>query len=350
MTYEQIESKTDLPALEREILSFWEETRAFERRVEMQRGRPRWSFIDGPITANNPMGVHHAWGRTYKDVWARYKFMKGSNVRNQNGFDCQGLWVEVEVERELGFESKRDIEAYGVAEFVKRCKQRVLNYSAVQTEQSIRLGMWTDWNDPEELRKLAKALEDPLAKTTYRGTNGPVNGTVEALVGILGDRETGGSYFTFSDENNYMIWSVLKSCHERGWIYKGADSMPWCPRCSTGISQHEIVTEGYRELTHPSVYLRFPLRGREGSLLIWTTTPWTLTSNVAVAVHPDLDYMKVRYDGEVLYLSKGTLASVFPEGGYEVMGELQGVEMDGWGYDGPYDELDLPRRLGAPEA
>ncbi|MFB0558430.1 MAG: class I tRNA ligase family protein, partial [Candidatus Bathyarchaeia archaeon] len=206
------------------------------------------------------------------------------------------------------------------------------------------------WNDPKELRRLAKALEDPLAETTYRGTNGLVKGTAEALVGMLGDRETGGSYFTFSDENNYMIWSVLKSCHERGWIYKGADSMPWCPRCSTGISQHEIVTEGYRELTHPSDYLRFPLKGREGSLLIWTTTPWTLTSNVAVAVHPDLDYMKVRYDGEVLYLSKGTLVSVFPEGGYEVIGELQGVEMDGWGYDGPYDELELPRRLGAPEA
>ena len=350
MTYEQIDSKTDLPALEREIQSFWEKTWAFEKRVEMQKGRPRWSFIDGPITANNPMGVHHAWGRTYKDVWARYKFMNGFDVRNQNGFDCQGLWVEVEVERDLGFESKRDIEAYGIAEFVRRCKQRVLNYSAVQTEQSIRLGMWTDWNDPEELRKLAKALEDPLGETTYLGTYGPVKGTAEALVGMLGNRRTGGSYFTFSEENNYMIWSVLKSCYERGWIYKGADSMPWCPRCSTGISQHEIVTEGYRELTHPSVYLRFPLREREGSLLVWTTTPWTLTSNVAVAVHPDLDYVKVRCGGEVLYLSKGTLESVFPRGGYVVLEELKGAHMEGWSYDGPYDELELPRRLGALEA
>ena len=350
MTYEQIDSKVDFPTLEQKVLEFWTRSRAFEKRVEMQEGRPGWTFIDGPITANNPMGVHHAWGRTYKDLWARYNFMKGFRVRNQNGFDCQGLWIEVEVERELGFKSKRDIEAYGMARFVKKCKQRVLEYSAAITEQSIRLGMWTDWDDPNELRKLEKAMEKPMEPTTYVGTHGPVTGTAEALVGRLGSREMGGSYYTFSDENNYMIWAVLKKLHERGWIYKGYDSMPWCPRCSTGISQHEIVTEGYKEITHPSVYLKFPLRGREGSLLIWTTTPWTLTSNVAVAFHPDLDYVKVAYDGEILFLSKGTLASVFSQGGYEVLEELKGAEMEGWSYDGPYDELELPRSLGAPEA
>src|SRR3989304_1515979 len=160
----------------------------------------------------------------------------------------------------------------------------------------------------------------------------------------------GGSYFTLSDENNYMIWAALKSCHDRGWIYKGEDSMPWCPRCSTGISQHEIVTEGYKELTHPSIYLRFPLRGREGSLLVWTTTPWTLTSNVVVAVHPDLVYVKVRKDGEVYYLSKGALRSVFPDGGYEILEELKGIDMEGWTYDGPYDELERPRNMGVSEA
>ena len=350
MAYEQIDTKANLAELEREMLEFWRETRAFQRRVEMKQGRPHWSFIDGPITANNPMGVHHAWGRTYKDLWARYKFMRGYEVRNQNGFDCQGLWIEVEVEKDLGFKSKRDIEEYGVAEFVTRCKQRVLNYSAVQTEQSIRLGMWTDWNDSEELRKLAVAMDDPMEETTYVGTHGPVKGTAEELVGKLGSREMGGSYYTLSDENNYMIWTVLKNLHERGWIYKGADSMPWCPRCSTGISQHEIVTEGYRELTHPSVYVRFPLRDREGALLIWTTTPWTLTSNVAVACHPELDYVKVAYRGEVLYLSRGTLPSVFPGGDYEVLEELKGAEMKGWSYDGPYDDLELPSSLGAPQA
>jgi isoleucyl-tRNA synthetase len=302
LTYEQIDGKVDIPALERDVQAFWNENGTFQKRVEMQSGRPRWSFIDGPITANNPMGVHHAWGRTYKDLWARYKYMRGYEVRNQNGFDCQGLWIEVEVERELGFKSKRDIETYGVAEFVRKCKQRVLDFSAAITEQSIRLGMWTDWNDPDELRKLSKSLENPMEETTYVGTHGPVEGTAEELVGKLGSQEMGGSYYTLSDENNYMIWTVLKNLHQRGWIYKGADSMPWCPRCSTGISQHEIVTEGYRELTHPSVYVRFPLRGREGSLLIWTTTPRTLPSKVAVAVHPELEYVKVMYQKEVFYL------------------------------------------------
>ena len=350
MTFGQIDSKVDIPVMEREITKLWEETQAFKKRVEMQKGRPGWSFIDGPITANNPMGVHHAWGRTYKDLWARYKFMRGYEVRNQNGFDCQGLWIEVEVEKELGFTSKRDIERYGVADFVKRCKQRVLEYSAVQTEQSMRLGMWNDWNDPSELRKLKEAMDHPLEQTTYVGTHGPVTGTAEELVGKLGSREMGGSYFTFSDENNYMIWTVLKNLHQRGWIYRGFDSMPWCPRCSTGISQHEIVTEGYKELTHTSVYVKFSLRGMEGSLLIWTTTPWTLTSNVAVAVHPDLVYVKVKHDGEVLYLSKGTLQSVFPGGDHEVLQELEGSDLVGWKYDGPYDELELPKGLGAPEA
>ncbi|MGD2142301.1 MAG: class I tRNA ligase family protein, partial [Candidatus Bathyarchaeota archaeon] len=350
MTFEHINNKVDIPALEREILEFWKNNKVFEKRVEMQEGKPPWSFIDGPITANNPMGVHHAWGRTYKDLWARYNFMRGLEVRNQNGYDCQGLWIEVEVEKELGFESKRDIEKYGIAEFVKRCKQRVLEYAAVQTEQSIRLGMWTDWDDAGELRRLKKALEHPMEVTTYNGTHGPVKGTAEELVGKLGSREMGGSYYTFSDENNYMIWTVLKKLHLRGLIYKGFDSMPWCPRCSTGVSQHEIVTEGYKELTHPSVYIRFPLKERKGSLLIWTTTPWTLTSNVAVAVHPDLFYTKVRYEDEILYLSKGTLTTVFPEGSYKVLEEFKGEEMEGWRYEGPYDELELPRSLGVPEA
>ena len=199
MIYDPIDSKIEIPILEREILEFWKNNDAFQIRVKMQKDSPGWSFIDGPITANNPMGVHHAWGRTYKDLWVRYKSMKGYQVRNQNGFDCQGLGVEVEVEKALGFQSKRDIEAYGIADFVKRCKQRVLNYSAIQTEQSIRLGMWNDWNDPDELRKLAKSLEEPMAETVYHGTYGPIKGTAESLVGRLGSRLTGGSYYTLSD-------------------------------------------------------------------------------------------------------------------------------------------------------
>jgi isoleucyl-tRNA synthetase len=353
MSYRPLDSKISIPVLEEEIQKFWDSTDAFWKRMKIQEkeDRPYWSFIDGPITANNPMGVHHAWGRTYKDLFSRYRFMRGYEVRNQNGFDCQGLWVEVEVEKDLGFKSKLDIESYGIAEFVKKCKQRVLNYSAIQTEQSIRLGMWTDWNNPTELRKLSEALENPMKETTYVGSFGPVKGSAEYLVGQLGMPEIGGSYYTFSDENNYMIWKMLKSCHERGWIYIGSDVMPWCPRCSTGISQHEIVTEGYQEVTHTSVYLLFRLKDREGSLLVWTTTPWTLTSNVVAAVHPDLDYIKVKYRNEILYLSKGSLKSAIPDQkNVVVLEELKGADMDGWRYIGPYDELPLIIELGVPEA
>src|SRR6266498_1466876 len=140
--YKPVSSKRDFPKQEGEILQFWEEHQVFERVVEQNRGNPRWSFIDGPITANNPMGVHHAWGRTYKDIYQRYKAMRGFDQRYQNGFDCQGLWVEVEVEKSLGLNSKRDIEEYGLDNFAERCRERVLTYAGVITQQSIRLGQW----------------------------------------------------------------------------------------------------------------------------------------------------------------------------------------------------------------
>src|SRR5437870_5741157 len=186
----------DHPGLEREVLECWEQERTFERLREQNRGNPRFSFIDGPITANNPMGVHHAWGRTYKDVFQRYQAMLGYDQRYQNGFDTQGLWVEVEVERQLGLNSKRDIEAYGLAEFARRCRERVNLYAAVQTEQSIRLGQWMRWED---------------------------------------------SYYTFTDRNIEYIWHFLKTCQDKGWLFRGARSMPWCTRCGTSLSQHELI-------------------------------------------------------------------------------------------------------------
>jgi len=348
--FEPVPNPADFVAQEKEILAFWEDTDAFQRLIELRQDGPRWSFIDGPITANNPMGVHHGWGRTYKDLYHRYWAMRGYKTRYQNGFDCQGLWVEVEVEKEKGFESKRDIEAYGIDRFVRDCKKRVLRYAAVQTEQSTRLGYWMDWNDTEQLRWLAAQMEEnPEATVTIEGPQGPVTDTVEGIVGRLGLPELGGSYFTFSDENNYMIWTMLKHCWEAGWLYKGTDVMPWCPRCATGISQHEIVTEGYRELTHPGVTVRFPLRGRENeSLLVWTTTPWTLTSNVAAAVGPDLTYVKARQGDEVFYLSKGALAIL--QGEYEIQEEMDGTELGGLTYDGPFDELEAQQAMGGPQA
>ncbi|MGD0115422.1 MAG: isoleucine--tRNA ligase [Dehalococcoidia bacterium] len=297
--FKPVATKVDFPALEREILRWWEEQGMVRKYLRRNESSPRrWSFIDGPITANNPMGVHHAWGRTYKDLYQRLKTMQGYRQRYQNGFDCQGLWIEVEVEREMGFKSKREIEEFGIARFVEACKARVRKFSAVQTEQSIRLGYWMDWDN---------------------------------------------SYYTFSDENNYTIWHFLKRCHENGWLYKGHDVMPWCPRCATGLSQHEIVTEGYRELTHPSVFLRLPLDGRENEyLLVWTTTPWTLSANVAAAVHPGLTYVRVREGDDVYYLAKALLGRL--QGDYQVLEELRGEAMLGWTYRGPYDEL--PRQHG----
>ena len=346
--FKQAPTEIDFVQQEHEILEFWKKHHTFQTMRELHKGQPHWSFVDGPITANNPMGVHHGWGRTYKDLFNRFWTMQGRELRYQNGFDCQGLWVEVEVEKEKGFTSKKDIEDYGLAQFVRECKARVLRYAAVQTEQSIRLGYWMDWNDPDQLRWLAdQLLENPTREITVDGPQGAVTDTVERVIGRLGLPELGGSYFTFSNENNYMIWKFLKKTWERGWLYRGADVMPWCPRCATGISQHEIVTDGYAELTHRSVTLRFPLRGRENeSLLVWTTTPWTLTSNVAAAVGPDLNYVKVELadGGQILYLSQGTLDMLQDE--YQVLQVLKGREMEGWTYDGPFDDLSAAQKKG----
>ena len=295
--FKQVSSKLDVPALERETIEVWREGRTMERYLARNAASDeRFSFLDGPITANNPMGVHHAWGRTYKDLFQRYHTMLGQRQRYQNGFDSQGLWIEVEVERELGFTNKRDIEAFGVGRFVELCKARVERYAAMQTEQSKRLGMWMDWEH---------------------------------------------SYYTNSDENNYTNWAFLKECQQRGLIYRGHDVMPWCPRCGTGISNMEIATEGYRELRHLSLTIELPLTdpGRNGeSLLVWTTTPWTLSSNVAAAVNPQLDYLLVEgRDGRRWWLSRGSLARVAP--GAAVLREVAGAALLGLHYRGPYDEL-----------
>lgn len=344
-TFNKVSTEVDFPALERSILDYWNRTKVFERLREKNRGKPPWSFLDGPITANNPMGVHHAWGRTYKDVYNRYFAMTGHELRYQNGFDCQGLWVEVEVEKELGLKSKQDIENLvtdnrfaSIDRFVALCKERVNKFARVQTDQSIRLGYWMDWDHDEDW------LKPPDLRR---------------------------SYFTMSEENNYTIWAFLKKCHDRGLVYRAYDAMPWCPRCAVGISQMEMH-EGYLRVAHQAVFVRFPLRGRPGeNLLVWTTTPWTLTSNVAVAVNPDLAYLKVRHRGEIYYLAKNAFSAqrlgeefrrkewiegvpklksieqIFKEkGGYEVVGELAGSEMVGWSYDGPFDEFEAQSYAG----
>ena len=329
------------------MLALWRDRRTFSRLRAQNAAGPRWSFLDGPITANNPMGVHHAWGRMYKDLYQRFHAMLGEDERYQNGFDCQGLWVEVNVERDLAFTSKRDIEAFGIARFVTLCKQRVLTYAARQTEQSIRLGMWMDWNDPDELRRLGDLLgTDPAMVTTVEGTDGPVTDTVEMLVGRLGMPDIGGSYFTFSNENNDLIWGFLAEVHRRGWLYKGHDTMPWCARCGTGLSQTEM-NEGYQDREDPGLTVRFQLTDRAGeSLLVWTTTPWTLTSNVAAAVGAGLRYVRIRQGDDIFWLGKGTLKQAVV-GPYEVLDEVAGAEMVGWRYGGPFDDLPAVREAFA---
>ena len=325
------------------MLDLWAERRTFARLQAQNAGGERWSFLDGPITANNPMGVHHAWGRAYKDLFQRFHAMLGHDQRWQNGFDCQGLWVEVNVERELGFTSKRDIEAFGIDRFVSLCKQRVLTYSARQTEQSIRLGMWMAWNDPDELRRLRDLLAaDPSQTATIQGEHGPVTDSVEMLVGRLGMPEIGGSYFTFSNENNDLIWGFLAECNRRGWIYKGQDSMPWCPRCGTGLSQMEM-NEGYQERDDPGLTVRLPLVDRPGeALLVWTTTPWTLAANVAAAVHPRQRYVRIRQGLDRFWVGRGTLRQAVV-GDFEVEEERLGADLLGWRYAGPYDDLPAVR-------
>src|SRR5262249_30182466 len=302
-------TRVDYPLLEEEVQRRWGVEGILHKYLHRNdSSAKRWSFVDGPITANNAMGVHHAWGRTYKDLWQRFNTMRGYKQRYQNGFDCQGLWVEVETEKELGFKSKRDIEEFGVANFVEKCKERVLRFADRITQQSIRLGEWMDWSD---------------------------------------------SYYTLSDENNYTIWGFLKHCWEQGWVYRGHDVMPWCPRCATGISDMEI-NEGRRLVQHTSVYVRLPLVGRPHEyLLIWTTTPWTLPANVACAVNPDLTYARIEQDGAIYYLSNDVVPKLkklrgHEHGEYSVVGTVTGRDLVGWRYTGPFDELPAWRSLLAP--
>jgi isoleucyl-tRNA synthetase len=348
--FQPVSTRPDLVALEHEMLEQWRARGTFARLRAQNAGGPHWSFLDGPITANNPMGVHHAWGRTYKDLFQRFHAMLGEDQRWQNGFDCQGLWVEVNVERDLGFKSKRDIEAYGIAEFVSLCKQRVLTYAARQTEQSIRLGMWMDWDDPDELRRLRDALAaDPSQVLSIQGPSGPLTDTAEMLAGKLGHPELGGSYYTFSNENNDLIWGFLKECHRRGWLYKGLDSMPWCPRCGTGLSQMEM-NEGYADREDPGLTVKLPLVDRPGeALLVWTTTPWTLAANVAAAVGPELDYLLVEQGTDRYWVGRGRLDAMI-RGPHAVVEARRGSELVGWRYRGPYDDLPAVRATFEPVA
>jgi isoleucyl-tRNA synthetase len=367
MPFEKVDTNADFPSLERAILKFWDENGIFQKRKALNAGKRTWSFLDGPITANNPMGVHHAWGRTYKDVYNRFFAMTGHDLRYQQGFDCQGLWVEVEVEKALGLKSKRDIENLvpgdteaSIDKFVQACKDRVNKFARVQTDQSIRLGYWMDWDRTDA---------DWEKKPDERK-----------------------SYFTMSEENNYTIWAFLKKCACKNLVYRGYDVMPWCGRCGVGLSEMEMK-EGYKLVEHRACFVKFPLKGREKeNLLVWTTTPWTLSSNVGAAVNPELTYLKVKIKGEVYYVAKGAFKLNRMEGSadaagedeeeggskktrpwlkdvphlnsieqhfkskagkgdaYEIVGEVKGSELLGLEYEGPFDDFAAQNHeFGFPE-
>ena len=285
---------------EHEVLKFWEENDCYNKRKAKNEGKERFRFIDGPITANNPMGIHHAWGRTLKDTFIRYKYMNGYDCRCQNGFDSQGLWVEVEVEKELGFKTKRDIEDFGMDKFTHKCVDRVKHFSGIIAEQSKRLGQWMQWDN---------------------------------------------SYYTNTDQNIEGIWHFLKTCDDNGWIQREYKPMPWCPRCGTSLSEHEM-TGSYKNITHNSVFFKLPIIGTNSKILVWTTTPWTLSSNVALAVNPEIDYVevKIKSDEQTLILAKNAI-KYLGEDKEEVLRMFKGEELVGKSFDTCFPEFEAQAKV-----
>jgi len=286
----------DFIAIEREILKFWEDNRCFEKLVKQNENGERYRFLDGPMTANNPMGIHHAWGRTLKDAQIKYNSMHGKSCQFQNGFDAQGLWVEVETEKEIGVHDKRGIMEYGMDKFTEKCMERVRKFSGIITEQSKRLGQWMDWDH---------------------------------------------SYFTNTDLNITSIWHFLKICHERGLLVKSHRPMPWCPRCGTSLSEHEM-SGSYKDVKHLSIYGKLPIKDSNDSILVWTTTPWTLTSNVALAVNPEITYLrvKVKSDERNLIVGKDALKKLKGDV-ITVLDEFKGSELVGKEYTTVFPEFSV---------
>ena len=285
---EKEKANLDFVKMEHDMLDFWNREKCFEKLVEKNKNGDRYRFLDGPMTANNSMGIHHAWGRTLKDLFIKYHAMQGESCQYQNGFDAQGLWVEVEVEKQLGFENKKDIENYGLDNFTIACMDRVKKYSDIITEQSKRLGQWMDWDN---------------------------------------------SYFTNTDQNITSIWYFLKKCHEKGLLEEKYRVMNWCPRCGTSLSEHEM-TDSYHDVECEAVFCKLPLVGENAKMLVWTTTPWTLTSNVALAVNPELVYCycKVKSDMDELVLCKDVLKCLGDDL-VEVTREVKGAELVGKTYE-----------------
>ncbi|MFD4858599.1 isoleucine--tRNA ligase [Streptomyces atratus] len=298
--YRQVPAQVDLPALEHAVLDFWRESKVFAKSLEQSEGRPEWVFYEGPPTANGMPGAHHIEARVFKDVFPRFRTMQGYHVGRKAGWDCHGLPVELAVEKELGFNGKKDIEAYGIAEFNARCRESVTRHTDAFTELTTRMGYWVDLDD---------------------------------------------AYRTMDPEYIESVWWSLKEIFNKGLLVQDHRVAPWCPRCGTGLSDHELA-QGYETVVDPSVFVRFPLTSGplagDASLLVWTTTPWTLVSNTAVAAHPDVTYVVATNGEEKLVVAQPLVEKALGEG-WETTGQtFTGREMERWTYERPFTLVDFP--------
>ncbi|MGW4785706.1 isoleucine--tRNA ligase [Streptomyces sp. NPDC004230] len=302
--YRQVPAQVDLPALEHAVLDFWREQKIFAKSLEQSEGRPEWVFYEGPPTANGMPGAHHIEARVFKDVFPRFRTMRGYHVARKAGWDCHGLPVELAVEKELGFSGKKDIEAYGIAEFNAMCRASVLRHTDAFSELTTRMGYWVDLDE---------------------------------------------AYVTMEPEYIESVWWSLKEIFNKGLLVQDHRVAPWCPRCGTGLSDHELA-QGYETVVDPSVYVRFPLTSGplagEASLLVWTTTPWTLVSNTAVAAHPDVTYVVVTDGEEKLVVAEPLLGKALGEGWESTGRSFTGAEMERWTYRRPFELVEFPETPG----
>ena len=291
--FQDVNSRVDFPGLELEVMKTWTEERTFERSLELREDGPRFVFYEGPPTANGKPGTHHVLARTFKDVVPRYRTMKGFYVERKAGWDTHGLPVELEIEKKLGISGKQQIEAFGIAKFNDLCRQSVYEYVEDWRRFSERMAFWQDYDH---------------------------------------------AYWTLTPDYIQSVWWALKKMWDQDLIYKGFRVAPYCPRCMTPLSSHELA-QGYRDdVPDPSVYIRFRLKDEpKTSILSWTTTPWTLPGNVALAVGNDFDYVKVKQNDEYLILAEARLSVL--HGDYEVVERMKGRDLVGLRYEPLYTYL-----------
>ena len=295
MPFGPVDPDLDLPALEERGLARWRQREVIEETARLRKDGEPWVFYEGPPTANGRPGLHHVWARAFKDLFPRFQTMRGRNVPRKGGWDCHGLPVELEIEKELGLGTKAEIEAYGIEAFNQRCRESVLRYVEDWSSLTSRSGVWID---------------------------------------------TADAYWTLSNDYIESVWWIVRQLWDRELLYEGHRVTPYCGRCGTALSSHEVA-QGYRDVVDPSIYVRFPLTGEapDADLLVWTTTPWTLISNVAAAVGPELAYVRVAdpEGGRDLVLGEAAAERLYADA--PVLDRWTGRDLVGWHYDRPFEFL-----------